>query len=215
MHRLLPSASGSRQLPVCRLLVLPPKQSPRHPAESSHPRRHPRLPEMSKRPSLKGGRLVPPNIPFRDIRLCRHRWATACVPHDGRRTTHAQRPGSGHAAGHISCHPGSDSRRSGGIDMAFLRMAYFPEATSDHFEQLGTAAAARIAFWTSRVRRRPSDWWLAGRPTLGVPGTARSLQSKRVLSGAYSNGRLSLPAPPEVTDFEPTLLSLWTASNQL
>ena len=43
----------------------------------------------------------------------------------------------------------------------------------------------------------------------------RAEQSRRVLSRTHSNGRLSVPTPPEVTDFVPTLLSLWTASNRL
>ena len=43
----------------------------------------------------------------------------------------------------------------------------------------------------------------------------RGDQSRRVLSRTHSNGRLSVPTPPEVTDFVPTSLSLWTASNRL
>ena len=92
--------------------------------------------------------------------------------------------------------------------MTFLRMAYFPEATSEHFEQLARqmppeSPSGRLVFAAGPVSR---GWQVV------------QLWESRELLEAFNRdiffpaltrmGGSAFPTPPEVTDFEPTRLSL-------
>ena len=92
--------------------------------------------------------------------------------------------------------------------MTFLRMAYFPEATSEHFEQLARqmppeSPSGRLVF--------------AAGPVSGGWQVVQLWESRELLEAFNRDvffpaltrmGGSAFPTPPEVTDFEPTRLSL-------
>ena len=94
--------------------------------------------------------------------------------------------------------------------MAFLRMAYFPEATSEHFEQLARqmppeSPSGRLVFAAGPV----SGGWQVVQ--LWESRELLEAFNRDVVSPALTRmGGSAFPTPPEVTDFEPTLLSLWS-----
>jgi hypothetical protein len=98
--------------------------------------------------------------------------------------------------------------------MAFLRLAYFPEATSEHFERLTRQISPEVP---------PGRLVFAAGPVTGGWQVVQLWESRELLE-AFNRGvffpalrRLgdsAFPAPAQVTDFEPTSLSLWDAGQQ-
>lgn len=94
--------------------------------------------------------------------------------------------------------------------MAFLRLAYFPEATSEHFENLARHIPSEVP---------PGRLVFAAGPVTGGWQVVQLWESQELLAAFNRDvffpalarlGGSAFPLPPEVTDFEPTSLSLWT-----
>ena len=91
--------------------------------------------------------------------------------------------------------------------MTFVRMAYFPEATGDHFD----AVARQVPSEVPRGRL-----FFAAGPVEGGWQVIQAWESRELLD-AYNRevffpalaaiGAQAFPQPPQVVDFEPTFLS--------
>jgi hypothetical protein len=98
--------------------------------------------------------------------------------------------------------------------MAFLRLAFFPEATSEHFERLARQISPEVP---------PGRLVFAAGPVRGGWQVVQLWESRELLEAfnrevffpALSRlGDSAFPRPAQVTDFEPTSLSLALGGHQ-